>query len=193
MHLVAYALYKSAKYELACNKRGQGLSQDEISSVLQTFHDNLLSTPGEQEQYRERAHRALDGFAAELERRLAEDHVREIESLQRKVHDRDAEIAKLKKSHQSDIKKAKTSERRDFVNKVRQTSLDTKPISVLKWIGNGFSGVFAGVITAILLAAILFAFTPPSERDGAKQRLSRFLIDSLDVSTPSNERPPEVE
>lgn len=55
LQILAYALYKMDKFEIAKNNLAKGKSNSEIEGVLKSFHDSVAGSPRLIESYHERA------------------------------------------------------------------------------------------------------------------------------------------
>ncbi|EKN5936154.1 hypothetical protein DVQ01_05245 [Yersinia enterocolitica] len=159
--LMAYAIYKVKKNQLAEARRNQGWSEELIQEELDKFHEITLQVG--LEDYRMKA----QALFLEVMQGAAE-HVTPFY---------EAEIKKLKKEHDEAIKRLKAQiddlrnnavkhyiEKVDEYNLSQKTWQDRYFIRPLKWAFSGLPSILASAFTLGVIVAIMGYFAGPEKR-----------------------------
>ncbi|WP_145559297.1 hypothetical protein [Yersinia bercovieri] len=159
--LMAYAIYKVKKNQLAETRRNQGWSEKLIQEELDKFHEITLQVG--LEDYRIKA----QALFLEVMKGAAE-HVTPLY---------EAETNKLKKEHSEAIKKLKSqiddlrsNAVKRYIEKVNEYNLSQKTwqerylIRPLKWAFSGLPGILASAFTLGVIVAIMGYFAGPEKR-----------------------------
>ncbi|OKB67154.1 hypothetical protein BHU62_08855 [Serratia marcescens] len=171
--LMAYAIYKVKKNQLAETRRSQGWTEESIQDELDRFHEITLQVG--LDDYRTKA----QALFLEVTQGAAE-HVTPFYQ---------AEIEKLKKEHNDAIKRLKSQisdlrnnavkhymEKVDEYNLSQKTWKDRYLIRPVKWAFSGLPGIFASAFTLGVIVAVMGYFAGPEKRtliisEGAKNVL----------------------
>ncbi|CAI8800085.1 hypothetical protein [Kosakonia quasisacchari] len=187
--LMAYAIYKVKKNQLAEARRSQGWSEVLIQAELDKFHEITLQVG--LEDYRIKA----QALFLEVMQGAAE-HVTPFY---------EKEIEKLKKEHEETVKRLKSQINdlrnnavKHYIAKVDEYNLSQKSwqdrylIRPIKWAFSGLPGIFASAFTLGVIVAIMGYFAGPEKRaliisEGAKNVLEilapkQILPISTDIS-----------
>ncbi|UYV18963.1 hypothetical protein K1Y77_16195 [Halomonas qaidamensis] len=166
--LVAYALYKANKADIAKTKREQGLSEEEIVAEVSTFHQNAVNSRSMLEGYRERAGILLQELSEAIEEEVREEYEHQVASVEKKrTEDRRRqadELSRLKGQQKKEIDKERKKAVTEFVAKVKQTPCEKALPRVVKWQWNGFSGVFAAIIFAVIVGGVIYQGMPEDKK-----------------------------
>ncbi|EJD6080704.1 hypothetical protein M0L39_RS09615 [Providencia rettgeri] len=171
--LMAYAIYKVKKNQLAEMRRSQGWDEESIQDELDKFHEITLQVG--LDDYRSKAQTLF----LEVTKGAAEHVTPYYQS----------EIEKLKKEHSENIKRLKSqiSDLRNnavshYIEKVNEYNLSQKTwqdrylFRPLKWAFSGLPSIFASALTLGVIVAIMGYFAGPETRsviinEGAKNIL----------------------
>lgn len=171
--LMAYAIYKVKKNQLAEARRTQGWDEESIQQELDRFHEITLQVG--LEDYRIKA----QALFLEVMQGAAE-HVTPYY---------EAEIKKLKKEHSEAVKRLKSQindlrnnavkhyiEKVDEYNLSQKTWQDRYLIRPIKWAFSGLPGILASAFTLGVIVAVMGYFAGPEKRaliisEGAKNVL----------------------
>lgn len=193
--LVAYALYKAKKDEVATALREQGKPEAEIEQRLQEFHDNTLISDKEHENLRTMAEniiaKALQDSLGAMESALEAQVKAERERLNA---DHDSACKKLQKEHDIFEKKQKAIRnqmRKEEIDKLRvaveNSSVTSRFSRSAKWLWDGFAGLFATILTGILILGLMSYFGDANTKSAMLINVMKWLI-----STSTNNPLPEV-
>lgn len=166
--LVAYALYKANKADIAKTKRDIGCSEKDIEAEVRTFHQNAVSSRSMLDGYRERAGNLLQELSEAIEDEVRDEYEDKVASVEwRRSEERrrqTEELSRLKSQHQKEIEKQRKKAVTEFVTKVKQTPCEKALPRVVKWQWNGFSGVFAAMIFAIIIGGVIYQGMPADKK-----------------------------
>lgn len=155
--LIAYALYKNKKHNLAKKLRLDKRSELDIANQVKIFHDHTLHN--QTDDYLDKATIFLDGMFKKVE---AAEKVKY-----------DAEIAKLKASYESKerqlIKECDTKikkERKNFIANVNAYDKDKKHFvdRAFAWIISGIPGAIASFVLSAFLIGASVMLVPDSKK-----------------------------
>ncbi len=151
--LLAYALYKHRKSNLAKAMREQGKSEEEIAAAMQFFHTQTITGVNHLQAYEKEALSLLD----EIEKKIREPIVEKISLENRK------EIERLKSEHIKELKKQKVNISRKFEQfKVEEEQLKEWLLSsARKYVGNAFGNL----IVLIFLAGLILFLSPSTLKE----------------------------
>jgi hypothetical protein len=166
--LVAYAFYKKSKHDLAGKLREEGTSEQDIQTQVQLHHDSVLRSP----QLLEGFKRDAKIFLAEIYERIEND----VSSKLGREHERKVgELEKKKKAAFEEAVRKLKSSAKEFENPsgYRRSA---------KWLWNGFAGVFAAVITTVLVGGFLFYTSTEQQKKDVTEKVVQSLVDKLSGS-----------
>ncbi|WP_137765832.1 hypothetical protein [Nissabacter sp. SGAir0207] len=185
--LIAYAIYKADKDELAKKCRQRNKSEDDIGIELERFHDNLADSDRRLAEYKRRANQVVEGLVRGVDSRVrAELEARE------NAHIRHLEQQLI--SVQNELTRAEETALKKWTEQAHNYSahLNKPPTwkAVAKWIGlwliSGIPGLFATVITTIILVGLVSLFTTnalQSTKEALKASLDVLMVDHGGVPT----------
>ncbi|MEB7938947.1 MULTISPECIES: hypothetical protein [Escherichia] len=171
--LMAYAIYKVKKNQLAEARRSQGWSEEKIQEELDKFHEITLQVG--LEDYRSKAQALFLEVMQGAAEHVTPYYEKEIEKL-KKEHDE--AIKRLN----SQIKDLRNNAVKHYIEKVEEYNLSQKTwqerylIRPIKWAFSGLPGIFASAFTLGVIVAIMGYFAGPEKRtliiyEGAKNIL----------------------
>jgi hypothetical protein len=170
--LIAYAMYKADKDDLATQCRARLLPEADIAAELASFHDSIAYSDRRLQDYRDKAKRAVEQLIGSVSKRIATAY--------------DQTIAAMTDDHQTELREKwkKWGE-----NAALYSAHLTRPAwyirfgkGILSWLGGGVSSLFATVLSTLLIVGTLSLFTP-SVRDTARDSL-KGVVDTLIPATP---------
>lgn len=180
--LIAYALYKVDKNELAESLRAQGFSSEIIDIKVKEYHDNIVEMSTTQHRYRENAERVMIELLTEMESKIFPDFQGQITKLQKQMEAKD-------KKHQKDLAKAKWAGVQSFYEAYCDSDKGkSKLLLSWFWLWNGFSGVLATIIVAILVYGAAALFVTSDKRD----EILSSAADNIKSAVTSSSPIPEV-
>ncbi|EBQ5799621.1 hypothetical protein DRV48_16140, partial [Salmonella enterica subsp. enterica serovar Rissen] len=158
--LIAYAMYKADKDDLAIQCRARLLPEADIVVELTSFHDSIAYSERRLQDYRDKAKRAVDQLVSSVSERLAAAY--------------DQTISTMTDEHQIDLQEKWKKWGEDAA---LYSAHLTKPVwytrfgkGILSWLGGGVSGLLATAISTLLIVGAVSLFTP-SVRDTARDSL----------------------
>lgn len=170
--LIAYAMYKADKDDLAIQCRARLLPETDIVVELTSFHDSIAYSERRLQDYRDKAKRAVDQLVSSVSERVAAAY--------------DQTIATMTDEHQIDLQEKWKKWGEDAA---LYSAHLTKPVwytrfgkGILSWLGGGVSGLLATAISTLLIVGAVSLFTP-SVRDTARDSL-KGVVDTLIPETP---------
>lgn len=181
--LVAYALYKAHKAEIANSKRDEGLSEEAIEQEVYTFHQNVVSSDLLLKQYRKQAGDLIQEISSQIEEEIRGEYDEKVIRINKhfldkeRQHEKDMEKLINQQNNKiiSERKKAVT----EFVRKVKQRPNERNLVRALSWQWNGFSGVFAAIISALIVGGIIYFNIPDDQKDGVVVSIVSEIIRDL--------------
>ncbi|SXU02561.1 Uncharacterised protein [Klebsiella pneumoniae] len=170
--LIAYAMYKADKDDLAIQCRARLLSETDIEVELTRFHDSIAYSDRRLQDYRDKAKRAVDQLVGSVSDRVALAY--------------DQTIATMTDNHQNELqdrwKKWGEEAALYSAHLIRPVWYSRLWKGTLSWLGGGVSGLLATVVSTLLIVGIVSLFTP-SVRDTARDSL-KGVVDTLIPETP---------
>ena len=170
--LIAYAMYKADKDDLATQCHVRQVPEEGIVVELASFHDSIAYSERRLQDYRDKAKRTVDQLAGSVSERVAAVY--------------DQRIAMMANNHQLDLQK---QWKIWGENAALYSAHLTRPVwyaragkNILSWLGGGVSGLLATAISTLFIVGILSLFTP-SVRDAARDAL-KGAVDILIPTTP---------
>ncbi|MEW5290707.1 hypothetical protein ABW286_16225 [Erwinia papayae] len=170
--LIAYAMYKADKDDLARQCRARLLSESDIVNKLTSFHENIAYSDRRLQDYRDKAKRAVNQLVDSVSERVGAAY--------------DQKIAAMMDNHQSDLQEKWKKWGEDAA---LYSAYLTQPVwyirlgkGFLSWLSGGISGLVATAISTLLIVGAVSLFTP-SVRDTARDSL-KGVIDTLIPETP---------
>ncbi|GAB2200886.1 hypothetical protein [Sessilibacter sp. MAH4] len=186
--LIAYALYKHKKHNLANNLRADGASDVQIEQQVKTFHDQALLSDSLND-YREMAVTYFDALISE-----AEEKYNEKQRLQKKAHE--DKVKSLKLLHEKEIKNLNTKhinelkrQEANLLKKIKEYSLTHKSVfeKLVHWLFSGIpSTISTFLLTALFLGSVLF-FTSEEKR---KEVFSEFASKYISIQSSGSNKTP---
>ncbi|MCG7566545.1 hypothetical protein MHM95_09605 [Pseudoalteromonas sp. CnMc7-15] len=163
--LVAYAFYKKSKHDLATQLRKNNTPEEEIQEQVQSHHDSVVRSQQILDGFRNQAKTLLtvvhSNIANDVTTRLEREHARKVDELEKKKKKAfDDAVRQLKNS-------AKTYEQASWWRRSA------------KWLWNGFSGVFAAVITTVIVGGILFSIATEDEKKQMTEKTVKSVVEQL--------------
>lgn len=158
--LIAYALYKVEKNQLAESLKTQGFSSSHIDSKVKEFHDSVVEIPKTKSRYRQEAEDVMRSLLTNMENRIRPEFQGQIAKLQKQMVEKD-------KKHALELAKAKRLGVELFYDTYCAGDKDGKSKWILSWLWlwNGFSGVFAAIIVAVVVYGAAALFVTSDKRD----------------------------
>lgn len=163
MQLIAYAMYKADKDDHANQCRNRKMSELQITSELERYHDSIAHSQRKLDDYRDKAQRMIDEIIQRVNDGVVNLYTKNINELM-KAHDK--EIYALKQAHEKEIKRTL----KDWNTRAEQFTAHLKkepwyshyPKAVLKWSISGIPGLLATVFTTVLIVGVVSLFTTNS-------------------------------
>lgn len=166
--LIAYAVYKSAKADCAKGTRESGASEQEVEAAVFSFHESVVNSKSQLEGYRKQARVIVDEFSKAISNELREEYQKELDSI---LSDQKNEVDVLLKrqveereKHSQNLAEEREKAVCEFISKVKNSPEEKAWVRGVKWQWNGFSGVFAAVISTIVVGGLLYLTVPAEER-----------------------------
>lgn len=158
--LIAYALYKVEKNQLAEELKKQGYSSSHIDTKVKDFHDSVVDIPKTKSRYRQEAEDVMRLLLAKMENRIRPEFQGQIAKLQKQMKEKDSK-------HAAELAKAKRLGVESFYDTYCAGNKEGKSKWILSalWLWNGFSGVFAAIIVAVFVYGIAAQFVSSDKRD----------------------------
>lgn len=170
--LIAYAMYKADKDDLAVQCRARQVPEAEIVDKLTSFHDSIAYSDRRLQDYRDKAKRAVDQLVDSVSERVGAAY--------------DQTIAAMTDNHQTELQekwKRWGQEAALYSTHLAQPVWYTRLWKgILSWLGGGLSGLIATAISTLLIVGAVSLFTP-SVRDTARDSL-KGVVDTLIPETP---------
>jgi hypothetical protein len=155
--LVAYALYKYSKHNLAVSLRKDGLSEHDIDQRVKIFHDDQIAS-AQLKTYNERAISFLGDIVSSVADDLYKKHSAEVELLKKRHA---IELQELEKQHKKNIQKAE----KDLLKNVQGYTADKRGwLSKLGfWLLSGVPSAIAALIVTALFYLLMFLWVSSEE------------------------------
>ncbi|WP_052238118.1 hypothetical protein [Pectobacterium brasiliense] len=129
--LIAYAMYKGDKDELAVKSRQErGLSEAQIEKELQQFHDHIVISPGRLQSYRDKAQAMVDELTTRVSNRVDLSYADRIKKLEQDIWLKWGERAS------------------DYSDHLQKPGFGKK---VGRWLVSGVPGLLATVVTTVII------------------------------------------
>lgn len=179
IQLIAYAMYKADKDDHArqCRSARQ-MNESEVSEELVSYHDGIAVSDRKLNEYREKAGRMVDGLIVGVSGGVEFAYDKKLETIN-KNNLRD--IRKLKSAHEKELKGVWSEWTNNASEFARHLTLQPWYISVPRkigiWLISGIPGLFATVVTSILIVGCISLFTTNSLQN-TKQVLNK-AIDAI--------------
>lgn len=183
--LIAYAIYKADKDELANNMRSDAKAEQEIQDKLDDFHDSVASTPRLLQNYQTRAETLMRSVVSDIASKAKDQATQQIES--------------IKAEHIKALRKESTKAVDEYHKKIKQNVATTQ--TKLEWLRDftvsGFSGVWATIVLIGVVWLISMATASENDRNQVTgsfwKRIQNFTSSSplpdaqKDVSIPTDQ------
>lgn len=184
--LLAYALYKYRKADLAENLRKSGKTDIEIATQLSSFHENTVNSESTLEDFRVKAKELVFQMGDAAGNAMYKDTLQKLETREQELKKSEQEFTKEKTKFDDTLKKAKTKQRNELIDQlkaaVQNTPARSKSTRFMDWIVGGAAGIAAQVLLLVItLGCLTIAF-------GGSDALIKKFVDktvSTLVSTPS--------
>lgn len=173
--LIAYALYKNSKHNLAKTLRQEGNTEDYISSQAQTFHDQTVSNQTALDSYRSQSKIFLDDLIQSIEQHFEQQ-------FSKKLQDEKKSFEEQKRQHAKDCEKRIIKEKKEFIQKIQALELKQLhwTVKLLRWVFSGVPKAIASTLVTILIFGLIVTFSV-SEAD--KQTIiSNFAKEIVNLS-----------
>ena len=157
--LLAYAFYKVDKNAYAEELKAQDLTPEQIDEKVHDFHDMALRTTAI-EGYRRDALAFMRIILDGTEQKVRLDFQGQIDKLKKQVQDKNVK-------HATELAKAKRLGVESFYDTYCAGNKEGKSKWLLSalWLWNGFSGVFAAIIVAVVVYGIAAQYVSSDKRD----------------------------
>lgn len=181
VQLIAYSMYKAVKNEhaVACQKRG--MTETQVQTELERFHDSVAYSTMQLTDYTEKAKRAIEELVKSVD-------------------------AQTSARFQQQLTTAEEEAKVNWANKVSAYNASVNPpgiiekfcSSITKWLLGGIAGVFGTAAAGMLIVGIVSVFMPNARevvRSGLKQAVDVILPSSptgLDFSGKTDGAQPSV-
>lgn len=176
--LLAYSFYKVDKNAYAEELKAQNLTPEQIDEKVHTFHDMALRASAI-EGYRKNAVSFMHIILKNMEEEVGRDFQQQINKLKKQVQDKD-------KKHASELAKAKRLGVESFYDTYCTGNKEGKSKWLLSalWLWNGFSGVFAAIIVAVVVYGIAAQFVSSDKRNDILNSAADNIKSALVPSSP---------
>lgn len=164
--LIAYSLYKFEKNELAHRLNCEGKTGSQIRSELRTFHNHALGD-SRIKGFRDHAEVIIRDLMEQIEEDLREEYQLQLDNVNTLLDDYDGLQATID-NFPNIIKQERENAILDFHRAVtRKESRETgRTIRTLKWFRDGFQGVIAAILLALVIYGLCALALPPDDRQG---------------------------
>ncbi|BBG60198.1 hypothetical protein PROVRUST_06365 [Providencia rustigianii DSM 4541] len=167
---LAYSLYKFEKNEFAEGLRVNGMDEESIVTELDTFHRQTVNTPARIEGYREKAKIIIANIFDQLEVQIRYGYEVQLDGANEqanKIERLTNEIDQLKSAHEQELIEAREAAILHFYRTVaiQYGNKQNRFLRVMQWLWNGFAGVFAAILFAVLIYGLCTLFLPKQARD----------------------------
>lgn len=188
--LVAYSLYKAKKDSLASELHKQGDPEEEIQRRLDEFHDNVSLNKAEKDDLILKAKLLIDNAINTPYQKLVDNLNEQVETQLKKLND---DKAKFELECDKERKKIQNQE----ANKLKKAASSfQKPslwIRFFQWVGGGFAGVFATIITGIIIMGLLTYNGSPEDRAATVERGAKWILNTATGNPYSGTIPEDTE
>lgn len=164
--LIAYSLYKFEKNELAHRINSEGKTSAQIRSELKIFHNHALGDSRIQ-GFRDHAEVVIRDLIEQIEEDLRDEYQLQLDHVNTLLDDYDALQATIN-NFPKIIKQERENAILDFHRAVtRKESRETgRTIRTLKWFRDGFQGVIAAILLALVIYGLCALALSPDDRQG---------------------------
>ncbi len=164
--LIAYSLYKFEKNELAHRINSEGKTSTQIRSELKIFHNHALGH-SRIKGFRDHAEVVIRDLIEQIEEGLREEYQLQLDNINTLLDDYDA-LKTTIDNFPKIIKQERENAILDFHRAVtRKESRETgRIIRTLKWFRDGFQGVIAAILLALVIYGLCALALPPDDRQG---------------------------
>lgn len=180
---IAYAFYKKSKHDIALAARAEGKAEADIRKAVQSHHDGVVKSAQLLDGFKRHADSFLQEISqviySEVERKLTLEVQDKQKANERKIAALIAEIESLKKDAKKNTEKAVAAEIKKIKAAASAYKPDGKVIKALCWLWNGFSGVVAGVLTAVIVGGLFVMFSTPETRTQVQQEAVTKIVGAL--------------
>ncbi|NRD74487.1 hypothetical protein HQQ94_14830 [Shewanella sp. VB17] len=162
--LLAYALYKFRKDEIAKALGNKGKSGPEIAKRLENFHDDTLCSQTALDDFRSKAIRMANLIGETLSKETIEEYQNKstiLEQDRKQLEKEQNEFNKILSKEQTKLKNELLDKFKTVVNDTPKKSNTRKCID---WIAGGFSGIVAQIIVLVFTFGVLSIYTGSSEK-----------------------------
>ncbi|EMF0787369.1 hypothetical protein [Klebsiella huaxiensis] len=149
--LIAYAIYKADKDDMANSMRSNAKTEPEIQVKLDDFHDSVATTPRLLQNYQNRAETLMRSVANDIANKAKLQATQQIDA--------------IKAEHIKALKKESTKAVDEYHKKIKQNAVETQTRRGWLWdfTVSGFSGVWA---TFLLIGGVwLISMATASDDD----------------------------
>ncbi|WP_210467523.1 hypothetical protein [Vibrio crassostreae] len=184
--LLAYALYKYRKADLAENLRKSGKTDKEIATQLSSFHENTVNSESTLEDFRVKAKELVFQMGDAAGNAMYKDTLQKLEVREQELKKLEQEFTKEKTKFDETLKKAKTKQRNELIDQLKAAVQNTPPKSkstrFKDWIVGGAAGIAAQVLLLVITLGCLTIVS------GGSDALIKKFVDktvSTLISTPN--------
>lgn len=151
--LIAYAIYKADKDDMANSMRAGHKTESEIQAALDTFHNSVASTPRLLESYRQKSETVITSLVLNI----ASDTEAKLQK----------QIDKIKVENTAALAKEGKKAVDEYHKKIKQTTAlnKTKFERLSEFTISGFSGVWATILIISIVYIISMATATENDRN----------------------------
>lgn len=177
--LIAYSIYKFEKNELAESLVKQNKTQKQIEKDLATFHDQA-NVPGRIASYRERAEILVEDLMDQLELNIRAEYQEQFDNINILLSDYD-KMEEIIKNQPALIEKEREEAVLAFYRTVTKREAKKRGgiVRTLLWIRDGFQGVCAAIILAVIIYGFCVVVLPSEDRQGVVDKAYNNLRSSF--------------
>ncbi|KZZ78861.1 hypothetical protein A3767_01390 [Oleiphilus sp. HI0133] len=156
--LIAYALYKCEKHNLAQELRASGHTEEQIVRELESFHSHAVA-PDRLRAYEERAEAYFGAIWLSIEEALNKDKENALRAIK---HNHEQQLTKIRKEHAATLKKEKAS----MWSKLRNYTDQKRPKNerFWSWLTSGLANAVGSLLILTLIFGGLFWLVPDETR-----------------------------
>lgn len=164
--LIAYAIYKADKDDQANSHRAKGLTEDEIKAKLFDFHELIVHSPRQLQNYRDRANTLIEEvvktISSNVENRLVKEHKAVTDRLDKQL--KETEKRTLNEYHKKVIN---TPASKGFGSWAFNFTV------------SGLSGVWASILIGIIFFGVSASFSDTETKTYLKNHAVNSVTDTL--------------
>ena len=182
--LIAYALYKERKHNLAKSLREEGNNEADIQARVETFHDQTLQSKA-LDDYRDRATEFLDRLVSQMENGIRQHYEKQFSELEKKA---EKEKADLKKKFTKDLKSHKAS----FLRQVKAYQIANRGVfeRLWSWLISGIPSTLSSIfLTCLMLGGMLFMVDKQDRNQVLLSFLAKYFSSEKETASAAHKNP----